>query len=106
MSPYAALVILAEKKGEGRTRLCIDYRKLNAITVPDYQPIPRIDDILDHLGKAEFFTTLDVTSGYWHVRMHPDDVQKTAFVTTNGHYEWLVMPLWLKNAPATFERAI
>lgn len=69
-SPYSAPVTLAEKKNEGRTRLCIDYRKLNAITIPDRQPIPRIDDILDSLTDAKYFTTLDITSGYWHVRMN------------------------------------
>lgn len=63
LSPYTAPVILSEKKGESRTRMCIDYRKLDAITMPDYQPISRIDDILDRFGSSKYSSALDITSG-------------------------------------------
>jgi hypothetical protein len=85
-SPFAAPVVLARKKG-GKWRFCVDYRALNKLTVPSRYPLPRIDGILDKLGPARFFTTLDAQSGYWQIPMHPDDVHKTAFLTHRGLFE-------------------
>ena len=106
-SPYAVPITLADKKDEGkRTRLCMDSRKINEVTVPDNYPFPLFNDIIDNLHDCEYFTTLDITSGFWHIRMFPRDIRKTAFVTTNDHLEWLVMPFGFRNSPAIFQRVI
>ncbi|UYV82204.1 K02A2.6-like [Cordylochernes scorpioides] len=104
-SPWAFPVVLVSKK-DGSQRMCIDYRKLNAITIDDKQPLPYIQDMFDRLHNAKYFTTLDIAWGYWHVEIHPDSVEKTAFITNDGHYEFLVMPFGLKNAQSTFQRII
>ena len=102
-SAWASPVILVRKKN-GSHRFCVDYRQLNSVTKPDRFPLPRIDDLLDQLAESTFFTTLDLASGYWQIRVHPKSREKTAFITPQGLYEFMVMPFGLTNAPSVFQR--
>ncbi|GBG74512.1 hypothetical protein CBR_g18922 [Chara braunii] len=96
-SPYGAPVLFVRKKNKD-LRLCIDYRKLNAQTIRNAGPLPRIDDLLERLGGAKFFSKLDLKSGYHQLEIRQEDRYKTAFKTRYGHFEWLVMPFGLTNA--------
>ena len=102
-SPYGAPILFARKK-DGGLHMCIDYRALNKQTVKDRYPLPRIDELLDQLNGAKVFTKVDLASGYHQVRMVEEDIQKTAFCTRYGQYEFTVMPFGMSNAPSQFMR--
>ena len=103
ISPYGAPVLFAPTKTPGKMRFCIDYRALNEVTIDNATPLPRIDDCLDQIVGSKIFTTIDLNSGFYQVRVNPEDQEKTAFNCRYGHYEWKVMPMGLKGSPPVFQ---
>ena len=95
-------MVLVQKK-DGSLHFCIYSRNLNLNTKHDSFHLPRIDNLLDQLGNAKYFLTLDLSAGYWQVQMHPDSREKTIFITHQGLYKCTVVPFGLKNAPAVFQ---
>lgn len=104
-SPWSSPIVLVRKK-DGSVRFCIDFRKLNNITTKDAFPLPRIDDIFDHLSQAEYYSTIDFKSGYFQVGLDPKDRPKTAFSTRDQHYQFTVLPQGVTNGPPAFQRII
>jgi hypothetical protein len=104
-SPWSSPVVLVKKK-DGTNRFCVDFTKLNAITVKDPFPLPRIDDMFDSLSDSEYFTTLDFQSGYFQIPLDKQDRPKTAFSTRDSRYQFTVLPQGVTNGPPTFQRIV
>ena len=104
-SPYASPTVIV-KKPDGSNRICIDYRKLNKISVFDPEPMVKADDLFQKLGRAKYFTKLDLSKGYWQIPVKKEDIFKTAFVTPDGHYEFIKMPFGMVNSGATLVRGM
>jgi hypothetical protein len=100
-SPWGSPMFLVEKPDGGK-RMVIDFRALNAATTRNRYPLPRVDELFDQLQGARYFSKLDLRTGYWQIRIAAEDVAKTAFTSRHGHFEWLVLPMGLTNAPAEF----
>ena len=102
-SPWSSSVVIVPKP-DNTIRLCVDYRKFNKETKMDAYPIARIDRMFERVGAAKYISTLDLTKGYWQIPLEESTIEKSAFTTLSGLYEFLVMPFGMKTAPATFQR--
>lgn len=106
-SPFGVPVTLAFKKDENKkSRLCIDFRDLNKIIIPQAQPFPIIDDLIIRTRNCKYFTTLDINSAFWSIPLRIEDRSKTAFMTQEGHFQWTCLPFGLKTSPAIFQRIL
>ena len=104
-SPYTSPLVAVKKK-DGFNRMCIDYRKLNVVTVADPAPMTTAEDLFGKLGKCHYYSTINLSKGYWQIPVAEEDIRKTAFVTPEGCYEFLRMPFGMKNSGATLVRGI
>jgi Reverse transcriptase (RNA-dependent DNA polymerase) len=104
-SEWASPVVLVPKP-DGSLQFCVEYRRLNALTIRDSYPLPRMDECIDSLGDACVFTTLDCNSGYWQMPVAPDDMDNTTFTSHEGTYRFRRMPFGFRNAPAIFQRTV
>ena len=102
-SEWVSPIVVVPKRN-GELQLCVDYRRLNSVSQLDSYLMPRIDELIDRVGKANFITTLDLTTGHWQIPMADKDKCKTAFVTPFGSFQFTVMPFGLSGAPASFQR--
>ncbi|GJU20648.1 putative reverse transcriptase domain-containing protein [Tanacetum coccineum] len=100
-SPWGASLLFVKKK-DSSSRMCIDYRELNMLTIKNRYPLPRIDDLFDQLHGLQYFSKIDLWSGYHQLRVHEDDIPNTAVQTRYGHFEFTIMPFGLTNAPSVF----
>lgn len=109
-SPWNSPLWIVSKKldasGKQKWRIVLDYRKINEKTVDDRYPIPNITDLLDKLGKRLYFSTIDLTSGFYQIELDEDSIPKTAFNTEHGHFEFVRMPFRLRNSPRNFQRVM
>ncbi|XP_042320340.1 uncharacterized protein LOC121929090 [Sceloporus undulatus] len=105
-STWASPVVLVPKKGGKEIRFCVDYRRLNSVTRPEQYPMPRVDELLEKLGRAKYLSSIDLTKGYWQVALAEESKHRTAFITHMGLFEFNVLPFGLRNAPATFQRLV
>ena len=99
-SPCASPIVIVKKK-DGSNRICVDYRKLNKVTVADPEPMKTLKDLFQRLGKSNYFSKIDLSEGYWQIPVAEEDLKKTAFVNRDGNYEFIRMPFGMKNSGAT-----